>query len=65
MARTSTTAPKETMFEQVRRIVEQIDKERDEIARVRRKETPRGGHRRFSREIINPPSEFSPHFEIL
>ena len=43
MARTGTTTPKETMFEQVRRIVEQIDKERDEIARHRREEKRRGG----------------------
>ena len=34
------TTPKETMFEQVRRIVEEIDTERDEIVRERRKTTP-------------------------
>jgi len=43
MARTSTTAPKETMFEQVRRIVEKIEKERDEIARCRRERKETGG----------------------
>ena len=40
MVRTGTVAPKETMFEQVRRIVEQIDKERDEIAREKRNSSP-------------------------